>query len=134
MGDVDGNDNVDEVEDVKDSVNEEEEAGYYTTGFLVWRLDECHEEGRNYAHRLTQLTSLRDQALFLGSNVSTSIASSESIKPNCIYFTDDNVELYFDEPGGGGHDTGIFNIEDRTTQLKYAGESRSNLSPPLWYI
>ncbi|CAA3011108.1 Hypothetical predicted protein [Olea europaea subsp. europaea] len=43
MGDVDGNDNVDEVEDVKDSGNEEEEAGFYTTGFLVWSLDECHE-------------------------------------------------------------------------------------------
>ncbi|XP_022890268.1 putative F-box protein At5g55150 [Olea europaea var. sylvestris] len=135
MGDVDGNVNVDEVEDVKDCGNEEEkEAGYYTTGFFVWRLDECHEEGSNYAYRLTQVTSLGDQALFLGSNVSTSVASSESIKPNCIYFTDDNYELYFEEPGGGGHDTGIFNMEDKTTQLNYAGESRSNISPPLWYI
>ncbi|CAI9774074.1 unnamed protein product [Fraxinus pennsylvanica] len=112
-GDVDGNDNVDEVEDVKDSgIEEEKEVGYYTTVFFVWRLDECYEEGSNYAYRLTKVTSLGDQALFLGSNVSTSIASSKCIKPNCIYFTDDNVELYSQEPGGGGHDMGIFNMED----------------------
>ncbi|XP_022890271.1 putative F-box protein At5g55150 [Olea europaea var. sylvestris] len=134
-GDVDGSDNVDQVEDAEGSDKEEEKkARYYTIGFSVLRLDECHEEGNNYAYRLTEVTNLGDQALFLGSNVSTSIASSGCIKPNCIYFTDDNCELYFNEPGGGGHDTGIFNMEDGTIQLNYAGESRSNFSPPLWYI
>ncbi|CAA2966655.1 Hypothetical predicted protein [Olea europaea subsp. europaea] len=134
-GDVDGDDNVDEVKDAEDIDKEEEKkARYYTTGFSVLRLDECHEEGNNYAYRLTEVTSLGDRALFLGSNVSTSIASSECIKPNCIYFTDDNCELYLDEPGGGGHDMGIFNMEDGTIQLNYAGESRSYISPPLWCI
>ncbi|CAA2961550.1 Hypothetical predicted protein [Olea europaea subsp. europaea] len=131
-GDVD--DNVDEVEDAEGIDKEEEKARYYTTGFSVLRLDECHEEGNNYAYRLTEVTSLGDQALFIGSNVSTSIASSECIKPNCIYFTDDNCELYLDEPGGGGHDMGIFNMENGTIQLNYAGESRSYISPPLWCI
>ncbi|CAA2987773.1 Hypothetical predicted protein [Olea europaea subsp. europaea] len=69
---------------------------YYTIGFSILRLEECHEEGNNYAYRLVKMNDLGDQALFLGYNVSTSLPSSEfkgAIKANCIYFTADNCEL-----------------------------------------
>ncbi|KAL2555974.1 putative F-box protein [Forsythia ovata] len=115
--------------------DDNKKALYYTIDFSILRLEEYHEEGNNYAYKLTKVNTLEDRALFLGNNVSTSLPSSECIKANCIYFTDDNHELYFiGESGGGGRDTGIFDIENGTIQSNYAGESRSDLSPPLWYI
>ncbi|KAL2539998.1 F-box protein SKIP23 [Abeliophyllum distichum] len=115
--------------------DDNKKALYYTIDFSILKLEEYHEEGNNYAYKLTKVDTLEDRALFLGNNVSTSLPSSECIKANCIYFTDDNNELYIiGEPGGGGRDTGIFDIGNGTIQSNYAGESRSHLSPPLWYI
>ncbi|KAL2557452.1 ABC transporter family protein [Forsythia ovata] len=113
--------------------DDNKKALYYTIDFSILRLEEYHEEGNNYAYKLTKVNTLEDRALFLGNNVSTSLPSSECIKANCIYFTDDNHELFcIGEPGGGGRDTGIFDIENGIIQSNYAGESRSCLSPPLW--
>ncbi|KAL2540053.1 F-box protein SKIP23 [Abeliophyllum distichum] len=124
----------DNVEQDNDDDNDNEEPSYYTIGFSVLKLEECQEKGNDCAYRLNEVPTLGDQALFLGNNVSISLSSSNCIKANCIYFSEDNYELYSTERGGGGYDTGIFNLEDGTIQLNYAGESRSCLAPPLWYI
>lgn len=110
---------------------------YYTIGFSIFRLEECRGEGNKYAYSLVELNTLGDQALFLGNNVSTSLSSLEckgTFKANCIYFTDDNFELYSHEPGGGGNDAGIFDMEKGTIELNYGRDFRSYTSPSLWYL
>lgn len=72
-----------------------------------------------------------NEALFIGRNSSVSLASSEFIKPNSIYFTDDE-NLFLDD--GGGHDMGIFNIETGIIEPHFPGTSLHRFTPPVWYI
>lgn len=62
---------------------------------------------------------------------STSVASSDFIKPNSIYFTDDLWEWFW---GTGGHDMGIFNVQTVEIQPHFSGISIHKFSPPVWYI
>ncbi|CAI9767614.1 unnamed protein product [Fraxinus pennsylvanica] len=108
-----------------------------SAGDLCFSLEESRGEGNKYAHSLVELNTLGDQALFLGHNVSTSLSSSEckgTFKANCIYFTDDNFELYSLEPGGGGNDAGIFDMEKGTIELNYGRDFHSYTSPSLWFL
>ncbi|KAK7840480.1 hypothetical protein CFP56_016666 [Quercus suber] len=59
--------------------------------------------------------NIGDNVFFVGINDSLSISSQNlaKYKGNCIYFTDD----YFDchrEGIVGGHDMGVYNVEDRS--------------------
>ncbi|KAL2540066.1 putative F-box protein [Abeliophyllum distichum] len=116
-------DNVEQDDDKEDDDNDNEEPSYTTIGFSVLRLEKCQEKGNDCAFRWNEVTTLGDWALFLVNSVS--LSSSNCIKANCIYFSEDDYELYSNEKGGGGYDTGIFNMEDGTIQL--------NLTP-LWHI
>ncbi|KAL3521393.1 hypothetical protein ACH5RR_019542 [Cinchona calisaya] len=132
---------------------------YYTVGFSVLKLDKCgtsacddhhhlqEDQGssRNtttittpkYRYKLTEVNNLGDMALFLGRNPSVFLPASKfggSLRANCIYFTDDNSELFHSEPGGGGRDMGIFDMETRIIEPHYPGYSRHTFSTPFWLM
>ncbi|KAL6496759.1 hypothetical protein OROHE_027322 [Orobanche hederae] len=106
---------------------------YCTTKFAVWRLDlNYHESPEIPSCTLTEEHNLGNEAIFLGRASSFSVSSSEVIKPNSIYFTDDYWEGYSWK--GGGHDMGIFDMEHRTIEPHFQGKSIHCIAPPLWYI
>ncbi|KAL3828897.1 hypothetical protein ACJIZ3_017699 [Penstemon smallii] len=109
---------------------------YYTTGFSIFALEECPGDGssNNYPYKMTKVESLGDKSLFIGYNTSVSVLSSKYVKANCIYFSDDDSELSVSEPYGGGHDTGIFDVESGSITLHYASKFMSHLTPPIWFI
>ncbi|XP_017217095.1 putative F-box protein At5g55150 [Daucus carota subsp. sativus] len=106
---------------------------YCTTHFLVSKLElnysgDCVET----PCRCIPQKSLGDEAFFIGSASSVSLQSSEYIRPNSIYFTDNVSELF--NHSGGGHDMGIFSMETGTIEPHFQGKSLHPISPPLWYI
>ncbi|KAL1803632.1 hypothetical protein ACET3Z_032279 [Daucus carota] len=106
---------------------------YRTTNFLVWKmelqnLDDCLEIP---SCNLTIENNIGNQAIFVGRNTSVSISPSETVRPNCIYFTDDRTDCY--HRVGGGHDMGIFSMEDQTIEPHFPGKSIHFISPPLWW-
>lgn len=80
-----------------------EEETCLTVGFTVFRWREGWEEVR----------SLGDRAIFIGVNLSVSVRASDmdECRSNCIYFTDDSVEMY-SLCKGGGADMGVYDLED----------------------
>ncbi|KAL3813133.1 hypothetical protein ACJIZ3_014401 [Penstemon smallii] len=109
----------------------------HTTDFYVFNLEEWHDESGSYIYPYritTQVDSLGDKSLFIGYNASISLPSSNCVKANCIYFSDDNVESYMMHSYGGGNDTGIFAMESHSITLHYASKFMSHLTPPIWFI
>lgn len=106
---------------------------YRTTYFDVWRLElEYCDSPRIPSCTLSRVNDLGNEAIFIGRASSLCVPSSDIIKPNSIYFTDDHQHIY--SRIGGGHDMGIFDIEHRTIEPHYQGKSIHCISPPLWYI
>ncbi|KAL8106629.1 putative F-box protein At5g55150 isoform X2 [Apium graveolens] len=106
---------------------------YCTKNFAVWKLDlKYHDSLEVPSCTLTEEKNLGNEAIFVGRASSLSVSSSEIIKPNSIYFTDDYCELYLRT--GGGHDMGIFDMERRTIEPHFPGKSIHPISPPLWCI
>ncbi|KAL3521388.1 hypothetical protein ACH5RR_019537 [Cinchona calisaya] len=134
----------------------EQKSRYYTVGFSVLKLDKCsigtcddhrdlEDQGSSssttvstkYRYKLTEVNNLGDMALFLGRNPSVALPVSKfggSLRPNCIYFTDDNSELFYGEPGGGGRDMGTFDMETGIVEPIYPGHSRHSFSTPFWLM
>ncbi|XP_052520145.1 uncharacterized protein LOC128071305 [Budorcas taxicolor] len=75
---------------------------YKTEGFTVFEVN--IEDGTS-----VEVKDLGNKALFLGYNSSFSIECSDfnNCKPNCIYFTDDSMDIYLSFEEGGGKDMGI---------------------------
>ncbi|XP_021725270.1 uncharacterized protein LOC110692540 [Chenopodium quinoa] len=110
----------------------EQEYAYKTASFKVWEVNVI--DGI-----LTQVNSLGNRALFVGFTSSFSVESSFGKFWNkyydmadCIYYTDDLLELYY--LSEGGHDIGVYNlISGKNTTDHYQGFSRfSVVTPPLW--
>ncbi|KAF5177001.1 Ubiquitin-protein ligase protein [Thalictrum thalictroides] len=108
----------------------DDEPYYDTVKFEVYKLD-----FDNLAWE--EVKSLGQHSLFLGFNTSRSLLASDStstFRRNCIYFTDDNSMHYIGVGVEGGHDMGVFDLEDGTITPHYTGKSTSFHSPPLWII
>lgn len=99
-----------------------------------------HEETSKTNHHWSELESLHEQSLFLGYNTSLSVPAS--LSPNCmgnqIYFTDDHHDdhvlnfLFTNSQGQAYHDTGVFNLEDRTLTT-YHPNDPTDLMPSVWF-
>ncbi|XP_058068536.1 F-box protein SKIP23-like [Magnolia sinica] len=104
---------------------------YYTVRFKVFKMDISR-------WKRFEVKTLGDCMLFLGSNYSLSLSAHDfpRFKRNCIYFTDDAVYSY--KAGvRGGHDLGMFNLEDNSiTSLPCQYHSSNDLGmiwpPPIW--
>ncbi|CAL5361572.1 unnamed protein product [Camellia sinensis] len=108
---------------------------YETTSFKVYEVDLSKEA------RWQEINNLGGRALFLGHSASISVDASRffpAIKPNCIYYTDDYMDMYtypVDNNPGGGKDMGVYNLEDGSKEpLNYKGQSLSYTCPPAWVL
>lgn len=113
---------------------------YYTVHFNVSKMESRGDgEENNLPFRWSRVETLGDNALFLSSSSrSVSVKDyNDCVKENCIYFTDDNPELYMGEPGGAGRDMGIYDMETETIEPHFMGESLCHLAlapPTTWII
>ncbi|GFQ03129.1 putative F-box protein at5g55150 [Phtheirospermum japonicum] len=101
---------------------------YKTVGFDVFKHD---------GEKWVEVESLKDCAMFLGGNESMMVSTSNEedyVKGNAIYFTDD----YWDRVDGdccyGGHDMGIFNLEDRRIEPVLGCDQEQRIVPPPFWI
>lgn len=99
--------------------------GEKTVEFSVFKL--CFEK-----LEWLEVKDLGDYALFLGSNQSSSVCTSDfpGCKKNCIYFTDDWTEMV-----PGNCDNAVYNLEDKTFEAIYpdANNTQLTLPRPVWY-
>ncbi|KAF5198529.1 hypothetical protein FRX31_011888 [Thalictrum thalictroides] len=103
---------------------------YKTQKFDVYKLDFSNRKWE-------QVNSLGEYCLFLGFSTSVSVPvtnNSGTLKKNCIYFTDDFLYGYRGFGIPGGSDMGVFDMEDKSIQPHYRGESTCYYSPPIWLI
>ncbi|XBJ07322.1 hypothetical protein VPH35_012869 [Triticum aestivum] len=85
---------------------------------------------------LVKLTSLADHALFLGYNSTMCFATKDfpTLKPNCVYITDDSFE-YVNMCKHNWREIGVWNIENKSLQT-FDGDlltnSWMNWPSPVW--
>ncbi|KAF8014629.1 hypothetical protein BT93_H0441 [Corymbia citriodora subsp. variegata] len=103
---------------------------YEPRGTFRFRVFEINLETQSWKG----VQTLKNTSLFLGCNSSFSLEVHEKhhIKPNCIYFTDNSLDISRYTKDGGGKDMGIYHLEDGTIELHSRGKSYSHYSPPLW--
>ncbi|KAF7144648.1 hypothetical protein RHSIM_Rhsim04G0081100 [Rhododendron simsii] len=106
---------------------------YTTLKFWVFKLD--------FARTVwEEIESLGDLGLFLGGNHSLSLSTaghgSPSCRQNSIYFTDANWSEMDSSHWGwaGGHDMGVFNMEDKSIKQVYKTKSPVIQPPPFWVV
>ena len=100
---------------------------YRTKLFCVYKLDLSKK-------LLVKVESLKDQVVFLGGNQSMSLSShdfSECIS-NSIYFTDDRWSEMDVDYLYGGHDFGLFNLDDEEIRPIYHSDLEKFDPPPFW--
>ncbi|KAL8479723.1 hypothetical protein ACS0TY_026597 [Phlomoides rotata] len=97
---------------------------YKTVDFYVYKLDVDAKEW-------VEVDSLDDRAMILGGNHTTMMSTLE-LEKNAIYFTDDFwVEL--DEGCmHGGHDIGVFRLEDGSIEDILDFQECKSGTPPFW--
>ncbi|KAK7243327.1 hypothetical protein RIF29_38120 [Crotalaria pallida] len=113
--------------DDDDDEEEEEESFYKTSRFNLYKLDKRKKEWR-------RISSLGDSVLVVGLNSSVcmlpfSDGNGKWVR-NCIYFCDNNYLYQYDEIVGG-HDVGVFNLEDETIEELFPN-AEFIFPPPVW--
>lgn len=119
---------------VQQQDEEEEEivdCTYRTLNFYVFGLD---AENKKWV-RVNNLGN--NQVLFVGGNQAVSWQASNdesnSIRKNSIYFTDDYWDRMEEHEYYGGHDMGIFTLEDRQIHQIFPFYL-NKISPPFWLL
>lgn len=104
---------------------------YQTVNFYVYVLGDSNQTKREWIG----VKSLGEKALFVGGNQSVMLEAAEDFggcKKNSIYFTDDHWERMEEHECYGGHDMGIFYLEDST--LEDLSRADKYLLPSFWII
>ncbi|KAF5737561.1 F-box protein [Tripterygium wilfordii] len=102
---------------------------YKTSHFEVFKL---HIEQQLWI----KVGSIGDRALFLGSNESMSVCARDfkMFNRDSIYFTDDNWEDIESNFSGGGHDMGMFSLEDKSVNVPDEYKMEKTKAPPTWLV
>ncbi|PWA49484.1 hypothetical protein CTI12_AA481930 [Artemisia annua] len=91
---------------------------YKTKSFQIFDYD--LENGK-----WSKVKDLGMKTLFVGNCSSFWMEDTTGvIKSNCIYYTDDVLDLYGGSQNGGGRDMGIYHLSDSTIEPHFPGESR----------
>ena len=104
---------------------------YRTIEFHVYKA--CLGGGE----KLEKVESLGDhRALFLGGNESVSVSPREfaGCEGNSIYFTDDNWDGMTADYLYGGHDMGVYSLEDKAVKSLYELDDEKVDPPPFWIV
>ncbi|KAL5707164.1 SWR1-complex protein 3 [Ranunculus cassubicifolius] len=99
---------------------------YYTQHFSVLKFD-------FNAMKWTTVESLGNHAIFVGTNSSFSISTSQypNFRGNCIYFTDDHTECYISD----FCDMGVYDISKKCFEPLYVSDGEfSKFSRPLFFM
>ncbi|KAI4346035.1 hypothetical protein L6164_013118 [Bauhinia variegata] len=106
---------------------------YRTKHFSLYKLDMEYRVGREKV-LWRKIESLNDQVLFLGRNESASVSAQAfpQCEANSIYFTDDGCNEMYENDLYGGHDVGVFSVQDRsiTPLIPY----KMIYPPPFWVV
>ncbi|KAM7488409.1 hypothetical protein LguiB_025893 [Lonicera macranthoides] len=102
---------------------------YQTLDFKVKKLDFKHKEW-------LEVRSLGDRALFLGGNHAVSLSAKEhrECKENSIYFTDNYWDRMDEDYLYGGHDMGVFSLEDGSVTRFFEIDDMKITPPPFWVV
>ncbi|CAL0330419.1 unnamed protein product [Lupinus luteus] len=82
-----------------------------------------------------KVTSLQDRVLFVGANESTSmwVQALPGSEANTIYFSDDRWEEMNMDYSYGGHDWGVFSLQDGSIKL-HLPYTNVIKPPPIWLL
>ncbi|XP_062003445.1 putative F-box protein At4g17565 [Rosa rugosa] len=105
---------------------------YRTLQFYVFKLNFA-------ANKWEKVECLPNCALFLGGSQSISLSTKDvsGCEENSIYFTDDRwdeIELLGDTDSYGGHDMGVYNLEDKVVKQFYPFDKWRIDPPPFWIV
>ncbi|XP_027165925.1 uncharacterized protein LOC113765880 [Coffea eugenioides] len=103
---------------------------YRTFYFQVYKVDVIEK-------KVEEVRSLKDQVIFLGGNHSFSVSARDyqELKGNSIYFTDDYWDRMFEDYLYGGHDIGVFSLEDKSISPIYECDFVQRFYPtPFWIM
>ncbi|XP_074268226.1 F-box protein KIB4-like [Silene latifolia] len=103
---------------------------YRTVYIQVYKLDPKDK-------RWHEIEDVGDVALFVGCNYSMSVSVLEAtcLQRNCVYFNDDENECWADPTEFGGHDMGVYDIQNDEIWRFYQGQdTRSSTCPPIWFV
>ena len=83
--------------------------------------------------KLTKMESLGNRVIFLGHSSSKIVIASQflGLRGNCIYFTDNLLQGYYQSPDGCCG-SGVFNLEDGTIEELFTDRFHPMMSPPIW--
>ncbi|PIN13703.1 hypothetical protein CDL12_13672 [Handroanthus impetiginosus] len=100
---------------------------YQTIDFDVFRFD---AERKNWI----EVESLNEFALFVGGSESMMLSVEENVEleGNSIYFTDDSWDKIHENNLYGGHDMGIFKMEDGIVEPIMKKHKQKVKPPPFW--
>ncbi|XP_015934514.1 probable F-box protein At4g22060 [Arachis duranensis] len=101
---------------------------YRTKYFTVYKLDIEDKKWK-------KMKSLHDKILFLGANESVSMDAKACLgcEANSIYFTDDRWEEMNLDYMYGGHDWGVFNLQEKYVKSLIQCADRID-PPPIWVV
>jgi hypothetical protein len=102
---------------------------YRTLLFGLFRMDFDKETW-------VSMTSLDDQAAFVGGNHSASVLTCDlpGCEKNSVYFTDDYWERMNEDYLYGGHDMGVYNLKDKSVKHFYQLDALKIQPPPCWFL
>lgn len=110
---------------------------YATVNFYVYVLEGAggDRDSNQTKREWIRVKSLGEKALFVGGNQSVMLEAAEDFggcKKNSIYFTDDHWERMEEHECYGGHDMGIFFLED--SRCQDLSQAPKYLLPSFWII
>ncbi|KAH9605035.1 hypothetical protein KSS87_006990 [Heliosperma pusillum] len=107
--------------------NLDDDIGYETYGFEVYKLDPIHKLWK-------EIKELYDVTLLVGCNSSMSV-SGNYLQESAIYFTDDETEFWELPKELGGHDMGVYDMKTGEISIFYEGDDmRSSTCTPTLFI
>ncbi|KAK6117372.1 hypothetical protein DH2020_048890 [Rehmannia glutinosa] len=100
---------------------------YKTVDFHVFKYCFCEK-------KWIEVESLGNYAMFLGGSQSMMVSTKEhaELKGNVIYFTDDYWDRMDEDYNYGGHDMGIYSMEDGCIDPVLECQEQRIVPPPFW--
>lgn len=102
---------------------------YATACFHVYKLD----RGRNVWEHVK---CIGEQALILGLNNSVSLSTIDypMLKGNSIYFIDDEIDEMIKSDKYGGHDFGVYDLDEAKVGSLISTDLKKFEQPPVWIL
>ncbi|QHO44024.1 hypothetical protein HN51_009505 [Arachis hypogaea] len=104
---------------------------HLSVNFTVFKLNLPLSRGQK------NIETLNGEILFVGDNHSVSVPSLRcpTLTPNSIYYTDDYVDVYFQNLAFGSCDTGVFNVENKKFGKHFVPSfSAKGMPPPIFVV